>query len=239
MVLAGAGIGLCFTPLTATVLANVEPALAGGAAGAMSAITQVGYALGVAVTGVIFFAAADGGIDHAFELSLIQLAAVAAGIIVMSRLLPRKLRNPIQGIRQMSHKPNKSPIRWLKRHGARRIDISQDLDGNPVVYACFDLAPEQIAAVAHAVAATAGERFRVTEMSADDVLELRELTTLADELGELATAPARSCCARPGSRRCSTPSPPSWSRVSRPSGCARRTSSRSRWPASCSTRSSS
>ena len=48
LILAGAGIGLCFTPLTATVLATVEPALAGGAAGAMSAITQVGYALGVA-----------------------------------------------------------------------------------------------------------------------------------------------------------------------------------------------
>ena len=63
-----------------------------------------------------------------------------------------------------------------------RIDISQDLDGHPVVYACFDLAPEQIAAAAHAVAATAGERFRITEMSADDVVELRELTALADEL---------------------------------------------------------
>ena len=66
-----------------------------------------------------------------------------------------------------------------------RIDISQDLDGHPVVFACFDLAPEQIVAAAHAVAATAAERFRVSEMSADDVLELRELTTLADELGEL------------------------------------------------------
>lgn len=66
-----------------------------------------------------------------------------------------------------------------------RIDISQDLDGHPVVYACFDLAPEQIAAAAHAVAATAAERFRLTEVSADDVLELRELTALADELGEL------------------------------------------------------
>ena len=66
-----------------------------------------------------------------------------------------------------------------------RIDISQDLDGHPVVYACFDLAPEQIAAAAHAVAATAAERFRITEVSADEVLELRELTTLADELGEL------------------------------------------------------
>jgi len=77
-----------------------------------------------------------------------------------------------------------------------RIDISQDLDGNPVVYACFDLAPEQIAAAAHAVAATAGERFRVTEMSADDVLELRELTTLADELGEL-TSGASTVVLRP------------------------------------------
>ena len=77
-----------------------------------------------------------------------------------------------------------------------RIDISQDLDGNPVVYACFDLAPEQIAAAAHAVAATAGERFWVTEMSADDVLELRELTTLADELSEL-TSGASTVVLRP------------------------------------------
>jgi hypothetical protein len=76
------------------------------------------------------------------------------------------------------------------------IDISQDLDGHPVVYACFDLAPEQIAATAHAVAATAGERFRTTEMSADDVLEFRELTTLADELGEL-TAAASTVVLRP------------------------------------------
>ena len=66
-----------------------------------------------------------------------------------------------------------------------RIDISQDLDGHPVVYACFDLAHEQIAAAAHAVAASAAERFRITEVSADEVLELRELTALADELREL------------------------------------------------------
>jgi len=89
LALAGAGIGLCFTPLTATVLANVEPALAGSAAGAMSTTTQVGYALGVAITGVIFFGAADAGVAHAFELSLIQLAIVSAGIVVTSRLLPR------------------------------------------------------------------------------------------------------------------------------------------------------
>ena len=69
-----------------------------------------------------------------------------------------------------------------------RVDISQDLDGNPVVYACFDLAPEHIAAAAHAVHTAAGERFRTTEMSADDVLEFRDLTALADELGDLTSA---------------------------------------------------
>ena len=139
----------------------------------------------MAITGVIFFGAADGGIAHAFELSLIQLAAVAAGIVVVSRLLPRIAASE-SGIRQMSHKPNKSPIRWLRRHGARPDrHLAGSRRESPSCYACFDLAPEQIAAAAHAVAATAAERFRITEMSADDVVELRELTALADELGEL------------------------------------------------------
>jgi EmrB/QacA subfamily drug resistance transporter len=88
LLLAGAGIGLCFTPLTSTVLAGVDTARAGSASGAMSTMQQVGYALGVAITGLIFFGAADDGIGHAFELSLIQLAIVSAGIVVMSRLLP-------------------------------------------------------------------------------------------------------------------------------------------------------
>lgn len=82
------GIGLCFTPLTSTVLANVDPARAGSASGAMSTMQQVGYALGVAITGVIFFGAADQGIAYAFQVSLIQLALVSAGIVAMARLLP-------------------------------------------------------------------------------------------------------------------------------------------------------
>ena len=45
---------------------------------------------------------------------------------------------------------------------------------------------EEIAASAHAVRATSGERFRNASMSVDDVLELRELTALADELTDLA-----------------------------------------------------
>ena len=88
LVLVGAGIGLCFTPLTSTVLKNVDPARAGSASGAMSTMQQVGYALGVAITGVVYFGATDGGVGHAFELSLIQLAVVATGIVAASRLLP-------------------------------------------------------------------------------------------------------------------------------------------------------
>jgi len=73
-----------------------------------------------------------------------------------------------------------------------RIDITQGLDGEPVVLALFDLGSEEIAASAHAVRAMSGERFRTASMSTDDVLELRELTALADELGDLVLRPGVS-----------------------------------------------
>jgi hypothetical protein len=78
-----------------------------------------------------------------------------------------------------------------------RIDISEDLDGQPVVHAVFDLGRDEIAAAAHAVAATASERYRLAAVSADDVLQLRELTVLADELGEM-TDGAGTVVLRPG-----------------------------------------
>jgi MFS family permease len=101
LALAGAGIGLCFTPLTSTVLANVAAARAGSASGALSTTQQIGFALGVAVTGVIYVGAADDGVGHAFELSLIQLAVVAAGVVIASRLLPapRRAGPAIRGLR--------------------------------------------------------------------------------------------------------------------------------------------
>jgi EmrB/QacA subfamily drug resistance transporter len=86
LLLVGAGIGLCFTPLTSIVLADVEADRAGSASGALSTTQQVGFALGVAITGVVYFGAAA---DEAFTLSLIQLTAVAACIVVASRMLRR------------------------------------------------------------------------------------------------------------------------------------------------------
>jgi EmrB/QacA subfamily drug resistance transporter len=88
MLLEGAGMGLIITPLTSTVLGNLEPQNAGAAAGALSTMQQVGNALGVAVTGVIFFGALDRGFGHAFEVSLIQLAVLGAAVTALTWLLP-------------------------------------------------------------------------------------------------------------------------------------------------------
>jgi EmrB/QacA subfamily drug resistance transporter len=89
LLLVGAGMGLVITPLTATVLASLEPHRAGAASGALSTMQQVGNALGVAVTGVVFFGALDGGFAHAFEVSLVQLAALCLAVAALTRLLPR------------------------------------------------------------------------------------------------------------------------------------------------------
>ena len=73
-----------------------------------------------------------------------------------------------------------------------RIDRTQGLDGEAVVLAVFDLSDEDVEASAHAVKAISGERYRTASMSVDDVLELRELTALADELGDLLLRPGMS-----------------------------------------------
>jgi len=78
------------------------------------------------------------------------------------------------------------------------VDLSQGLDGESVVLACFDLGEEELAASSHAVAAASSERFRTAELSTDDVLEMRELTALADELADLALRPGmRTVVLRP------------------------------------------
>ena len=90
LLLIGAGMGMVITPLTTTVLASVPPEHAGAASGALSTMQQVGNAVGVAITGIIFFGAAKHGVPHAFELSLVQLAAVCGVAAGLTRLLPRR-----------------------------------------------------------------------------------------------------------------------------------------------------
>jgi EmrB/QacA subfamily drug resistance transporter len=88
LVLAGAGTGLLIVPITTLILAGVEPERAGAASGALSTTQSLGGALGVAVTGAIFFGAVQGGYAHAFELSLVELLALLLGVAALSRLIP-------------------------------------------------------------------------------------------------------------------------------------------------------
>ena len=60
-------------------------------------------------------------------------------------------------------------------------------DGTAVAEAIVDLTTEHAGAAAHAVREARADRYRVATLgSADDVLAMREMTSLADELHELA-----------------------------------------------------
>jgi hypothetical protein len=61
-----------------------------------------------------------------------------------------------------------------------------DADGLPVCNVSFDLSADQIASAAHVVEAVRLERHRHETLSTDDVLALRELTGLSDQLHDLA-----------------------------------------------------
>ena len=88
LLLTGAGMGLCLAPISATVLATVDPQRAGAVAGAMSTTQQVGNAVGVALIGVLFFGTVDGGYAHAFVLSSGALAALLVGVAAAARRIP-------------------------------------------------------------------------------------------------------------------------------------------------------
>jgi predicted MFS family arabinose efflux permease len=86
--LAGAGMGLCITPLVATVLSGVQPEHAGAASGTLSTVQQVGNSLGVAISGVLFFGALDRGYSYAFEITLAEFVALLLVVACLTRLLP-------------------------------------------------------------------------------------------------------------------------------------------------------
>ena len=72
------------------------------------------------------------------------------------------------------------------------IEVATDADGHRAVTATFALGPEQAGAAAHAVRVIRDVRYRVAEMSSDDVLAMRDMTSLADELGDLQALDGRS-----------------------------------------------
>jgi hypothetical protein len=81
-----------------------------------------------------------------------------------------------------------------------RINTVKDLEGHPVVLACFDLTEAEAAGAAHVVAAIRADRYRNAELSSDDVLEMRELTAIGDELSDMAARGAASSLVLPPAR---------------------------------------
>ena len=68
------------------------------------------------------------------------------------------------------------------------IQMLQDPDGAQVANVAFDLSHEQLDAAAYALGEMILERHRGSDLEIDDVLALRELTGVRDELGRMAEA---------------------------------------------------
>ena len=66
------------------------------------------------------------------------------------------------------------------------IQTLRDPDGAPVANVSFDLSTEQLGAASYALGEMILERHRGSELEVDDVLALRELTGVRDELHRLA-----------------------------------------------------
>ena len=92
LLLAGAGMGLCLTSLVATVLSNVQPEYAGAASGTLSTVQQLGNALGVAVSGTLFFGALANGYEYAFQITLAEFVVLLLVAAALTRALPGRTR---------------------------------------------------------------------------------------------------------------------------------------------------
>jgi EmrB/QacA subfamily drug resistance transporter len=92
LVAVGAGMGLVLAPLASTIMQSLEPERAGAASGMLTTMQNVGNAIGVAVTGVIFFGALHSGYARAFELAAGELAVLLVGVALLTRLLPSRSR---------------------------------------------------------------------------------------------------------------------------------------------------
>jgi len=79
LVLTGLGMGVLMAPFFDIVLAGVETPETGSASGALTAVQQLGSALGVAVLGTLFFGILGGHVAHATD-TIAPRAIASAGV---------------------------------------------------------------------------------------------------------------------------------------------------------------
>ena len=92
LLLLGAGQGLCITPLTTTVLSHADERTAGSVSGALATAQQVGNAIGVAVSGVVFYGLLTHGYGVAYRWSVTEMAALLLGVAALTFLIPKPER---------------------------------------------------------------------------------------------------------------------------------------------------
>lgn len=89
--LSGAGMGFVFGPLFATILSGVGAHEVGSASGTLSAVQQLGGALGVAALTTLFFSVADGASNSSAAMTVTSLVSAGATgcAYLLVFLLPR------------------------------------------------------------------------------------------------------------------------------------------------------
>ncbi|MCJ1679079.1 MFS transporter [Streptomyces sp. APSN-46.1] len=96
LIVMGAGMGLIVAPLTDTVLSEVPPRHAGSASGLINTTGQMGNALGLGLTSVVYFGSIDDAVPFgpqyvdAFRGALWWVVAVLVLIFAVMFMLPRK-----------------------------------------------------------------------------------------------------------------------------------------------------
>lgn len=85
----GVGIGFVLGPIMTTVLARVAPRHAGGAAGALTTIQQLGGAVGIGLVSIVFYGRIATGLPHAFQAGLVYLIAVSIVVAALVQFMPR------------------------------------------------------------------------------------------------------------------------------------------------------
>ncbi|SEG28801.1 drug resistance transporter, EmrB/QacA subfamily [Nonomuraea solani] len=92
--LVGIGMGLTMAPFFDIVLAGVEPHESGSASGTMTAVQQLGGALGTAVLGTLFFNLLAGrwGFGASMQVTVWVEVGLLALTFALSYLLPRRAR---------------------------------------------------------------------------------------------------------------------------------------------------
>ena len=90
LIIGGAGQGLCITPLTSTIMAHADARTTGSVSGALATAQQVGNAIGIAITGVVFYDLIGHGYGVAFRWSLAEMAAVLLAMAALTLTLPKQ-----------------------------------------------------------------------------------------------------------------------------------------------------